>query len=93
MKSAIEMRSIATNAIKEYLTSDQMTQLDLVQERINKEALKGKLSCYVFENDELYKIIRNLFIRNVLISLGYKIQMHEISEIESDSISYILVFW
>ena len=93
MKSAIEMRHVATNAIKEYLTHDQITQLNLVQERINKEALEGKLSCYVFENDELYKIIRNLFIRNVLISLGYKIQIHEISEIESDSISYIVVFW
>ena len=93
MKSAVEMRHIATNAIKEYLTSDQITQLNLVQERINKEALKGHLSCHIFENDELYKILRNFFIRNVLISLGYKIQVHEISEIESNPVSYILVSW
>ena len=93
MKSAIEMRHIATNAIKEYLTSDQLTQLDLAQERITKEALKGHLSCHIFENDELYKVFRNFFIRNVLISLGYKIQIHEISEIECDPVSFILVSW
>lgn len=93
MKSAIEMRHIAANAIKENLTSNQITQLNLVQERLNKEALKGHLSCHIFKNDELYKVFLNFFIRNILISLGYKIQIHEISEIESESISYILVFW
>ena len=87
------MRHIAANAIKENLTSDQIAQLNLAQERLNKEALKGHLSCHIFENDELYKVFRNFFIRNVLISLGYKIQIHEISEIESDSISYIVVIW
>lgn len=93
MKSAIEMRHIATNAIKENLTSNQITQLNLVQERINKEALKGKLSCYIFEDDELYKVFHNFFIRNVLISLGYKIQIKEVSDIECESKRYIIVIW
>lgn len=93
MKSAIEMRHIATNAIKENLSSNQITQLNLIQERINEEALRGKLSCYIFEDDELYKVLRNYFIQNILISLGYKIQIHEISKIEYDPISYIVVIW
>jgi hypothetical protein len=93
MKSAIEMRHIATNAIKENLTSDQITQLNLIQEKINKEALKGKLSCDIFEEDELYKVFHDFFIRNVLISLGYKVQIREISNIECESTKYILVFW
>ena len=93
MKSAIEMRHIATEAIKENLTSNQITQLNLIQERINKEALEGKLSCRISKNDELYEVLHNFFIRNFLISLGYKIQIKEVFDFECESISYILVFW
>lgn len=93
MKSAIEMRHIATNAIKENLSSNQITQLNLIQERINEEALRGKLSCYIFEDDELYKVLHNYFIQNILISLGYKIQIQKTSVIDCKSIQHILIIW